>query len=86
METKPKIILDQLKLINKRLENLELDIKEIKKDANDVAKYVPFVDSLSKIGTITAIGNIKEMFEYFNPKNLLIQKDIDYSLLKDEDL
>ena len=85
-ETQSDVILNQLKLINKRLEILESDIKEIKKDSNDVAKFVPFVDNLSKIGTISTIGNLTGFLDYFNPKNLLTQTDKNYALLEDEDL
>ena len=81
-----KEIIKQLKLINQRLETLESDIKEIKKDANNMAKYVPFVDSLSKIGTLGTIANLTEFLGYFNPTKLLRQDPIRKDAILDSEV
>jgi hypothetical protein len=81
---------EELTLINKRLENIELLLSNVKKDTEDVAKYIPFVDKLSKIGTVSSISyinkiskigtvsslnKISEMLNYINPVNYIKQKE-----------
>jgi hypothetical protein len=66
---------EELTLINKRLENIELLLSNVKKDTEDVAKYIPFVDKLSKIGTVSSINKISYMLNYINPVNYIKQKE-----------
>ena len=74
---------EKLDLILVRLDNLEKEIQEIKKDTRAVAKHVPFVDKLSQIGTLGAISSLNKALTYINPmyyiknnnKTLLIKKE-----------
>lgn len=64
-------ILIKLEDIELRLCGIEYILENIEKDTKSVAKHVPFVDKLSKIGTLTCVSSLNNIVSSINPMKYL---------------
>jgi hypothetical protein len=54
-------------MIDSKLIEIQTELKEIKTDTANVAQFTPFVESLSKIGTVATLDKLASVLHRINP-------------------
>ena len=65
----------KLDKMDMKLDEIQKELREIKKDTSDVAQFTPFVESLSKMGTLGTLTKLGNVLHYINPMSYVANDD-----------